>query len=218
MKKKNHFYMKYIAFMSVVLLLVGGYFSVRAILLERRVDVVGVDQNNLYYSLRKNGTEYQKTVYTQLSDAFDQEPINNEAISGLVVQNFVADFYTWTNKLRFNDVGGLQFLHNDVEGWVNAQALETFYNDMNYYLQNGGLEDTLEVSRVDVSVVKSEFELDGDGDESTNVPSYVVNAIWSYVPSSKINVEEFQTSAVFTLIADNEGLFTIVEVSDVEEE
>lgn len=203
--------------MSVVLLLVGGYFSVRAILLDRKVDVVGVDQHNLYYSLRKNGTDYQKAIYTQLSDAFDQEVINEEAISGLVVQNFVADFYTWTNKLRFNDVGGLQFLHNDVEGWVNAQALETFYNDMNYYLQNGGLEDTLEVSRVDVSAVKSEFEM-GEDDEITKVPSYVVNASWSYLPSSKISVDEFQSSAVFTLIADDEGLFTIVEVSDIEEE
>ena len=218
MKKKNSFYMKYIAFMSVVLLLVGGYFSVRAILLERKVDVVGVDQHNLYYSLRKNGTDYQKAVYTQLSDAFDQDPINNETISGLVVQNFVADFYTWTNKLRFNDVGGLQFLHSDVEGWVNAQALETFYNDMNYYLQNGGLEDTLEVSRVDVSVVKSEFEMEADDKEIITVPSYVVDATWSYVPSSKLSVEKFQTSAVFTLIADDEGLFTIVAVSDVEEE
>lgn len=217
MKKKSRFFMKYIAFMSVVLLLVGGYFSVRAILLDRKVDVVGVDQHNLYYSLRKNGTDYQKAIYTQLSDAFDQEVINEEAISGLVVQNFVADFYTWINKLRFNDVGGLQFLHNDVEGWVNAQALETFYNDMNYYLQNGGLEDTLEVSRVDVSVVKSEFEM-GEDDEITKVPSYVVNASWSYLPSSKISVDEFQSSAVFTLIADDEGLFTIVEVSDIEEE
>ncbi len=217
MKKKSRFFMKYIAFMSVVLLLVGGYFSVRAILLDRKVDVVGVDQHNLYYSLRKNGTDYQKAIYTQLSDAFDQEVINEEAISGLVVQNFVADFYTWTNKLRFNDVGGLQFLHNDVEGWVNAQALETFYNDMNYYLQNGGLEDTLEVSRVDVSAVKSEFEM-GEDDEITKVPSYVVNASWSYLPSSKISVDEFQSSAVFTLIADDEGLFTIVEVSDIEEE
>lgn len=217
MKKKSRFFMKYIAFMSVVLLLVGGYFSVRAILLDRKVDVVGVDQHNLYYSLRKNGTDYQKAIYTQLSDAFDQEVINDEAISGLVVQNFVADFYTWTNKLRFNDVGGLQFLHNDVEGWVNAQALETFYNDMNYYLQNGGLEDTLEVRRVDVSAVKSEFEM-GEDDEITKVPSYVVNASWSYLPSSKISVDEFQSSAVFTLIADDEGLFTIVEVSDIEEE
>lgn len=217
MKKKSRFFMKYIAFMSVVLLLVGGYFSVRAILLDRKVDVVGIDQHNLYYSLRKNGTDYQKAIYTQLSDAFDQEVINEEAISGLVVQNFVADFYTWTNKLRFNDVGGLQFLHNDVEGWVNAQALETFYNDMNYYLQNGGLEDTLEVSRVDVSAVKSEFEM-GEDDEITKVPSYVVNASWSYLPSSKISVDEFQSSAVFTLIADDEGLFTIVEVSDIEEE
>lgn len=217
MKKKSRFFMKYIAFMSVVLLLVGGYFSVRANLLDRKVDVVGVDQHNLYYSLRKNGTDYQKAIYTQLSDAFDQEVINEEAISGLVVQNFVADFYTWTNKLRFNDVGGLQFLHNDVEGWVNAQALETFYNDMNYYLQNGGLEDTLEVSRVDVSAVKSEFEM-GEDDEITKVPSYVVNASWSYLPSSKISVDEFQSSAVFTLIADDEGLFTIVEVSDIEEE
>ncbi len=217
MKKKSRFFMKYIAFMSVVLLLVGGYFSVRAILLDRKVDVVGVDQHNLYYSLRKNGTDYQKAIYTQLSDAFDQEVINEEAISGLVVQNFVADFYTWTNKLRFNDVGGLQFLHNDVEGWVNAQALETFYNDMNYYLQNGGLEDTLEVSRVDVSAVKSEFEM-GEDDEITKVPSYVVNASWSYLSSSKISVDEFQSSAVFTLIADDEGLFTIVEVSDIEEE
>ncbi len=114
-------------------------------------------------------------------------------------------------------MGGLQFLHNDVEGWVNAQALETFYNDMNYYLQNGDLEDTLEVSRVDVSAVKSEFEM-GEDDEITKVPSYVVNASWSYLPSSKISVDEFQSSAVFTLIADDEGLFTIVEVSDIEEE
>lgn len=224
MKKQSNFYVKYIVVISLCLLAVGGFFAVKAIGLGSKLDVVGVEKDNPYYSLRKNATEYQKTIYKEIGLEFKKEPIDQSAISGLVVKNYVADFYTWTNKLRFNDVGGLQYLHKDIQGWVSAQALESFYGDLLYYLDNGTAEGTLEVSDVNVQVEPTEYYVE-DLDEEEALEegvqkhvAYRVHATWSYQPSTRLDVSEYQNEAIFTLIADEEGLFSIVEVQNVEAE
>lgn len=213
MKKQSNLYMKYIVVASLVLLSVGGFFAVRAVLNDRKGEAIGVHQDNPYYTLRKNATTYQSEVYTELSDSFKEEPLDQGKISGLVVKNYVADFYTWTNKLRFNDIGGLQFVHEDVQSWVSAKALETFYHNMNYYLQNDGVEGTLEISSVEVVVKESSIELDDE-----EVPAYSVIAKWAYVPTEKVDLTNLQIEAEFTLVADSEGLFTIVEVLTLEKQ
>lgn len=213
MKKSSNFYMKYIAIISLVLVAFGGFYAIKAMNSMNSGESVAVEKDNPHYSLRKNATEYQREIYKELSDAFRETPLNQEKISGLVVKNYVADFYTWTNKLRFNDVGGIQYLHEDVESWVNAQALETFYNNMNYYLTNGGLEDTLEIKDVQVKVTPITFEYNDE-----EVDAFSVDTKWQYVASNKLDIADYQDEAQFTLIADSEGLFTIVEVLELEEE
>lgn len=228
MKRQSKFFMKYIALVSIILILVGGFFAVSALRSSSKPSAVALEQDNPYYTIRKNATAYQKDRYKQLSLALAETPVDQEKLSGLLVQNFVADFYTWTNKIRFNDVGGLQYLHQDIQGWVNAQALETVYGDMAYYLANGGLENSLEISDVSVDVEKTEFilepervEYDAEGEPtffpaSEPVLSYQVRATWTYKESTRLDASEYQNEAIFTLIEDQEGLLKIVEVLDGE--
>lgn len=212
MKNKSNFFMKYIAIVSLVTLSLGGFFAVRSILNDKKPDAVGLTQDNPFYTLRKNATEYQESIYKELSVALKEKTRDEALVSGLVVKNYVADYYTWTNKLRFNDVGGMQFIHEDIASWVNAQALETFYNDLNYFLVNGGVEDTLEVLDVKVDVEKSAIVYDEE-----SYDAYKVIASWTYKDSATLNTEEYQSEAEFTFIADSEGLYTIVEVLEVDE-
>ena len=51
------------------------------------------------YVLRANATDYQKELFEELKNDFEHEDETDEAkIACDIAMNYVADFYTWTNK------------------------------------------------------------------------------------------------------------------------
>lgn len=218
----------FILILSLTTLSVGGFFAYRAYQSKTSIDG-GTTSENSFYSLRKNATEYQKELYKELTSKLKEDPRDDKLISELIAQNFVADFYTWTNKLRFNDVGGMQYIHKDLD-WVYGQALDTFYNDMRYYKEKGKLDQTLEVTSSSASAKKDKLVLieqedelvtleDGTVNTVTNdvertIPVYRVSITWKYKDSDVLNVSEFQQKADIYVTKDEDGLYSIMEVDD----
>lgn len=223
MKKRrdqNQIVTKAIALMSLVVVVVGGYFMIAGYQSQKTVNN-GSTSTNSYYSLRNNATDYQKELYEQLTTGLEETPRNHEKLSALVAQNYIADFYTWTNKLSFNDLGGIQFVHSDIRKGVYDKALDQIYNDMNYYLTQNQIKDTLEVvsSTTTVEPVKFvtvEEKRDYKTDEITvaeeTVDAYQVHITWTYKDSTVVKTSEYDSEAYITIMVDDDGLYSIVEV------
>lgn len=209
MNKKKQFTTVFTLVMMLLVLSIGGYQVIKVNRNTSNVGDVGFETNSDYYNIRSNATDYQREIYQQLIDSIETK--DAEKVAGLTAQNFIADFFTWTNKVRLNDVGGLQFIHKDAQTNVSHAAQDGIYNDMYTYLSEDKIENSLQVMSSDVIVKESKFKMDNEV-----IDAYTAEVTWQYEESSVLNPSVYQSKAFITMIQDKDGLFSIVEVKDNE--
>ncbi len=224
MKQKKIFII-YGLILSMAVLLVGGFFVAKTLLVKTDVDKSSLKVDE-YYAIRNNATPLQKQLYKDLI----AELKNNEEpalVYELLAQNFVADFYTWTNKFRRNDVGGVQFVDESIRVNVYQKAQDTLYNDLYYYINQKSSKDTLEV--MELSVVDSKeieyfiFNADGSEEIFDEVSeryvmgdyhsAYQVTLSWKYEKSSVLNPNDYDTQANIIMMKNDKDIPMIVEVN-----
>ena len=162
------------------------------------------------YHLRGNATDLQKDLFKELVNAVEknEEGENDFEIAGLVIKNYIADFYTWSNKNGSFDVGGMYYVYSPNKISIYNQARNTFYKYVSHYMNEYGKDKLLEVDTIEIYVSSkvSEYELDN------NVyPSYYVQATWTFVDKDGFDESEYRTKEYFTVIKNNSGRFEIVQ-------
>ena len=190
--------------------------------------------SSMNYKLRDNATEYQQECFAELKNAIESNS-SPETIVGLVGKNYVADFYTWTNKQGQYDIGGMEYVNSEknetVEYKTNiySKARDGFYKYINNYINDYGVENLIEVNNINiVSVTKNSqkytiheyTETIQTGEDSWEKlfddiehDCYNVSLSWSYNPTTKLDLSKFATS-INLLIIENDGRYEIVEASE----
>lgn len=246
MKKQSDHFSKLLLFLSVIL---GIAFLVMLFLVvsqlndswgrgNEREDRPFVINDEERYGLRQNATPYQIELFEQLiaaHDEFEQWGSDEtlEAYAAAIVQNFVADFYTLSNKIDRNDVGGIQFFSEEIASVFTNHAIDNFYLHLNHHIETFGMEALPTVALVNITHITFDYrpiELENDNGNEENqdgvygFPSepttqyervVIVDATWTYETSTLSEIHEFQTSARFTLRITEEGvhIYIIEETS-----
>lgn len=201
---------------------------------------ISEDHQDFRYFLRADATPFQEELFDGLiaaREAFEagSTPASESAYAQALVKNFIADFFTWSNKLGRSDVGGLQFIDSRVRSGVRSLAVDEFYLYLNQYIQTFGNQELLEVERVIIDSVEldalweldielPEPELDGFGNEiepEEPVETYLevirVVAHWEYAPAGILAYGDFQREAVFYLQRGN-GFLSIYAMLELPQE
>jgi len=190
---------------------------------------------SMNYVLRDNATDLQKEYFAQLKDAIesDDSTATDAEIAGLVCKNYVADFYTWTNKQGQYDIGGFYYLFSEKDETVtfkeNAylKARDGFYKYINEYIDEYGSENLLEVDSVEVvkaeklddkytihqwvetiQVGEDEYDIIYD---DVDYDAYYVTCSWTYKDCA-MDLNKFDKRMNF-IVVKNEGRYEIVEAS-----
>ena len=181
------------------------------------------------YTLRRNSTEYQIELFEILALAHNQfyeteSDTDLEDYATAMVRNFVADFFTLSNKNSRADVGGMQFFSEDLEDDFRRYAIDTFYLYLNQHIEMFGRESLPTVESTTILSVRFEprmieiEEENGEASEGHNPLGYegpqgeevrtiVIEIEWSYANSTLQDIDQFQTSARFVLMeVEDEGL------------
>lgn len=195
--------------------------SILALVKGEGTEVVVKDTHkisSMNYVLRNDETPLQLELFTQLKDAVEgSTEITPEQISELVVKNYVADFYTWSNKLGQYDVGGMYYIPEYSRENVYLQARDTFYKYFNKYMDDYGVENLLEVESVEATAVKSNnfkykqtvkyynTEDPNDYNEYTRediheYEAYDVTCSWTYVQGKTFSTAKYPTSLKFKVV------------------
>lgn len=227
--KQKKLFIVYGTVLSLLVLLVGGFFVYKTIADSTEVDKSAI-KKDAYYSIRNNATKLQKELYEDLIESVKSKE-NKKEMYELLAKNYVADFYTWTNKFRRNDVGGIQFVDDKIRVNVYQKAQNEIYNDLYYYLENGGLKETLEV--VDFNVISSKmidyFIIEEDGEEElydeylekyvdgNYHDAYEVKLTWTYETQESFNSNAYETSANIIMVLNERDIPMIIEVNHEEE-
>ena len=176
-------------------------------------------QKNELYEIGNNPTDLQKEYFQKLTDAISAG--DDTAYAEAVVYNFVADYFTWTNKDGNYEVGGLQYIFADKMTALEYWSRYNFYKDLDLYISQDGRNKLIEVSEIttDKPTVKTvNFEYinfpDFETREIVEYPSYEVNVSWKYA-SNGADTTQFPTGARF-FVVNNNGRMEIVEFYDYE--
>ena len=161
-------------------------------------------EGEVLYEIRSNATEYQKLIFTELSDVIENEGTPQE-YAGSVVKNYVADFYTWSNKKGTYDIGGMQYVYQPEIVNIYNYAKDFFYRDLSYNIQTLGAENLLEVENVEITFSDFNVEIEFNGE---TYQSFYVTASWTYVQKEGFDTTGYQTSGEFSLI-DRNGKYEI---------
>ena len=210
----------------VILIIVFGFISVKSI-----SSIAGNTSGNstesykysidsMDYHLRSNATEYQEKLFKELSKAVD-DGSDKFKIATLVAENFVADFYTWTNKENSYDVGGMYYVYSPQKVSIYHNARDNYYKYLTYYINTFGSDKLLEVESIEATVSEdvNSYELDGK-----SYDSYFVTCTWTYKnldtfndikivqsDSGEESEDGLVTKCYFTIIENESGRFEIVQ-------
>lgn len=165
------------------------------------------------YALRNNATEIQAEYFAELKNAIEVEGKDDATIAGLVCKNYVADFYTWTNKQGQYDISAMYYVFTPDKESIYLKARDGFYKYLNNYINEYGAKELIEVENVDVtkaSLAGYEYAA-ANGEEFDSC--YDVRCVWSYKQNQKFDTSKYATSMNF-LVVKRQGRFEIVEASE----
>ena len=129
------------------------------------------------YNLKENETELYKTEFNELDKILSKKNVDYEEYAKSIAKLFIIDFYTLDNKLSKNDIGGTEFIKEDMRDNFIEEARSTFYKYVEVI--DGRTQELPEVSNItDVSVEKAEFKY---SDNTIDENAYKVSISWDYV-------------------------------------
>lgn len=235
MENKKYRYLFVFLFMLPFIILITvfaitAYKDVKSIK-DMATNTVEVKDENIIkeynYVLRDNATDVQKEYFAELKEAIETEGTDRATIAGLVAKNFVADYYTWTNKLGQYDVSGMYYVFDEQKDVIYTQSRDEFYKYLSSYINEYGSENLLEVESVTVTKaqrtpydyyltveVHSYDEEEGHiyTDVENEYEAYDVACTWTYKENNKFDTSKYATSMNFIVISNN-GRFEISEAS-----
>jgi len=178
----------------------------------------------IIYRLRRNPTTYQIELFEMLIDAhylFVESRSEKDLVdySAIIVRNFIADFFTLSNKVSRSDVGGLQFIADDLKQDFRDYAIDEFYLYLNQFTEIHGRDElptVKDTTILNVEITSDYFHRPGywETDDygnfvrdmwGNNVPFLenwdivVVDVEWAYEQSGLEFIGQFQTNARITL-------------------
>lgn len=230
---KNHKtrYRNLLLFIIPILILCGvfGFISYNSIK-DLTGSAKGEEQTSQYknsiesmgYYLRPDATSLQVEYFKELQGLV-KDGTNKEEIAACVAKNFVADFYTWSNKSGSYDIGGVFYIYKQSKNSVIKQARNTYYKYLTYYINTFGQDKMLEVSSVEASAAPTTYEIN-----DKNYEAFFVTCEWAYKNEDtfkELNVlmpsedqdgtywsyQGFAKHAYFIVIINEDGRYEIVE-------
>lgn len=184
----------------VVIVFVVWYFFFK----EKPIVVTVVSEIDGYnYHLDSNETRIYKKYYKQLETELKDNKIDEKKYAETISKLFVIDFYTLTNKLTNQDIGGIQFIHSNLQDKFITESSGSIYKYVKNNLSGNRRQKLPEINKVEVTKVETiNYKKDNYNDES----GYQVNLKLSYVKDY-----DYPEKVTLTLIHEDNKL-VIVEV------
>jgi len=195
------------------------------------------------YKLRRNATGHQLELFELLIHGHNRfnesgSEIDLQNYAEAVARNFIADFFTLSNKTSRTDVGGLQFFAPDAADEFLAFAMDEFYLYLNQHIENYGQSalPTVATTTIKHTEFTTYFIPESHIGDIESVPEdqlvhdYFWNVIgmnapviqidiqWTYETTTLWQIRDFQTEARLILRIDDEQNVVVYSIFEIPEE
>ena len=160
-----------------------------------------LDSLELYgYTLRDNDSELFKSEFEALRKTLNEEMINYEEYAKSISKLFIIDLYTINNKLGSTDIGGTEFIYNDLVDNFKENMGSSLYKYVETNVYGTRTQKLPEVSEITVdNVFKTKYTYG-----ETEYDSYEITLSWKYKEDLG-----YQSTMKVTVIESNKKLFIV---------
>ncbi len=185
---------KIIRVLILLLIVVIIIYVLMVVMPSKKNATESVDKTKYGYVLAKRDSNLYKDNFNLLKSELDKESINYEKYAEYISKLFIIDLYTLNNKKNKNDVGGIQFVKDEVKDNYKLNVSNTLYkyiNDTNNKVEVNKI-DLVEIKEVNYKISNKEYD------------GYEVKLSWEY----KVD-NEYDMEGSIILVRDGEQLYIV---------
>ena len=109
-----------------------------------------VEKKEFGYELMDNKSALYKEYFKDLKDELMKDVVNEEAYAKIVAQLFITDFYSLEDKNTSTDIGGLDFIHEDIRDNFVLKAGDTIYKYVDSNVYKDRKQELPKIKQVDI--------------------------------------------------------------------
>lgn len=207
-KSKIHRYLTYIITVLIISSILVGtiiFLNVGNIFGSEGEQVV---YSNEYYILRGKPTDLQKSLFKDLTKQIELKNEKDLDTVELVVKSFIADYFTWSNKMGPYDVGGMTFTFGLENSNFYFTTRRSYYQNMANFIEQGlETKDLVEVESIEMGDASFAAPYNYYGKE---YEAFYVEASWTYKENDKVDTSKFPNFGSFTVVLTEDNRFEIV--------
>lgn len=154
--EKNSSFSILVVFLLLGLIIGGCYCFYQEFFNSDTGSVTVVSKMDDYpYYLNSNATRLYKKYYKLLEEELKDSKVDEKEYAKLVAQLFSIDFYTLSNKLTNQDIGGIQFISPSLQEKFSSESKNTVYKYIENNISGKRTQELPEVKKVEVSNIET---------------------------------------------------------------
>lgn len=163
--------------------------------------------DGLNYTLSANATDKMAEIFGQLEAA--NQSGDQEKEMTYAAAYFATDFFTWSNKTKREDIGGLNYVWPDSRQDFASFALRDYYANFTDYADKYGISLLPEVENYVINgVSESEFRLESEEDKDKPCFDISIDITYKQV-SGGMPTSSLKSSMVITVVKDTELYYVV---------
>lgn len=152
------------------------------------------------YKLKENKPEEYKEMFKELKKILSEEEVDQEKYVKKISEMFIYDFYSLKDKDAKTDIGGVDFVYEEVLANFLENAQDTYYKYIENNIYKNRKQSLPVVSDIKVeNVEKKEFTYGDKKDEE----AYYVKVNWNYTNEE---FSDYQKEAILVFIHNDKKL------------
>ena len=183
----------------LIVLLVGGYFAYTIFIKPPVIKEAKVisEVEKYGYQLKDNKTKRYKDMFAELKEILSKDDVDEEEYVKKISEMFIYDFYSLNDKTAKTDVGGVDFVYDEIVENFLQNAQSTYYKYIENNIYNNRKQSLPVVG--DINIESAEQEEFAYG-EKTDDKAFKVKVTWSYTDTQFSN---YQREAELVFIHDD---------------
>jgi len=105
------------------------------------------------YTLYDNKSDLYKEYFGQLKEELLKDEVNDEEYAKIISKLFVVDFYSLSDKVTSTDVGGLDFIYENIKENFLLKATDTMYKNIQSNVYGDRKQDLPKITGVEVKTI-----------------------------------------------------------------
>lgn len=185
----------------------GGYYVYKNIGKKEEVkEIKVINKIDKYgYQLKENKPSKYKNLFEELKEILNEENVNEENYVKKISEMFIYDFYSLSDKTAKTDIGGTDFVYNEILENFLQNAQDTYYKYVESNVYNNRKQSLPTVSNITIEKVENtKFEYNNKYDDK----AYEVDISWDYTDNQ---FSSYQKKATLVFIHDGDKL-SLVEL------